>query len=97
MGRVFLRGVFVSGVVIFLFMICTVSAQTNTSEAGCININKATVEELQTLPGIGPIVAQRIVKHRENIGPFNSIEELKNIRGIGERRFELIKDKVCIE
>lgn len=63
---------------------------------GKININTASAEELQALPGIGPSYAQRIVEHREKNGPFKKVEDLLNVRGIGEKTFEKIRDRLTI-
>ena len=62
-----------------------------------ININTASAQELELIPGIGPVLSQRILKYRKDIGRFQSIEELKKISGIGEKRFEQIKDYVTVE
>ncbi|MBC7319612.1 ComEA family DNA-binding protein [bacterium] len=62
-----------------------------------ININTATAEELEELPGIGPTLANRIVSYREKNGPFKSIEDLMKVSGIGEKRFESIKDLIVVE
>lgn len=59
-----------------------------------ININTATKEELITLPGIGEILAQRIIDYRNTHGPFKSIEEVMKIKGIGEGTFNKIKNKI---
>ncbi len=61
-----------------------------------ININEATAEELQELPQIGETIAQRIVDYRTEHGPFSGISELMNVEGIGESRFEAIKDYVTV-
>lgn len=62
-----------------------------------ININTATAKELEELPGIGPALAGRIVSYRETNGPFKSIEEIKKVSGIGEKKFEAIKDLIVVE
>jgi competence protein ComEA len=59
-----------------------------------ININTATVEELDNLPGIGPTTAQKIIDYRTENGPFQRIEDLLNGSGIGPSTFELLKDLV---
>ena len=61
-----------------------------------ININTATAEELTELPRIGAVTAERIVKWREENGPFASTEELMNVQGIGERVYERIRPHVTV-
>jgi competence protein ComEA len=63
---------------------------------GKVNINTATAEELDTLPGIGPAFAQRIIEYREANGPFESIEGIINVSGIGDATFEKIKDRITV-
>ena len=64
---------------------------------GKININKATVKELQTLPGIESVIAQRIVDYRHEYGPFKKIEDLMQVKGIGKKRFEKIRNLITVE
>ena len=66
-------------------------------ESKLININKATQEELQILPGIGASIAVRIVEYREQNGKFKYIEDLKNVSGIGENKFENIKNLITVK
>ena len=64
------------------------------AEPGLININTATLAELQTLPGIGETFARRIIEYREANGPFQTVGELMNVDGIGEKRLEALWDLV---
>ena len=61
-----------------------------------ININTANKEKLSKLPGIGSLVAEKIIKYREENGEFESVEDLKNISGIGESKFNNIKDMLIV-
>jgi len=72
------------------------SSSGRAGSAGKININTALVEELDTLPGIGPAFAQRIVEYRETNGPFQSIEEITNVSGIGDATFQKFKDRISV-
>lgn len=61
-----------------------------------VNINTASLQQLMTLSGIGESKAQKIIKYREEIGAFNSIEDIKNVNGIGDSIFEKIKDNITV-
>ena len=63
---------------------------------GLVHINTADEKGLEALPGIGPVMAKRIVAYRKENGPFSSIEELKKVRGIGEVKFSRLKDKAAL-
>ena len=71
-------------------------AASNSNSSDMVNINTADAERLATLKGIGPALAQRIIEYREQNGPFKAIEEIKNVRGIGEKKFAAFKDKLAI-
>ncbi len=64
---------------------------------GKIDLNTASLEELDTLPGIGPVLAQRILDYRAKNGGFASVEEILNIQGIGEKTYAKIVDLVKVE
>ncbi len=61
-----------------------------------INLNTATLEQLQSLPGIGPASAKNILEYRNKAGKFNRIEEIINVKGIGEKKFLKIKDRLTV-
>lgn len=64
---------------------------------GKININTATEAQIALLPGIGPKLAAEIVSHRTSNGGFKTVEEIKTINGIGDKKFEKIKDFITVE
>ena len=61
-----------------------------------VNINLATDSQLQTIPGIGPVLAGRIVEYRAVYGPFSSVEELVNVKGIGEKTLEKMRPYITV-
>jgi competence protein ComEA len=65
------------------------------SPAGPIHLNTATAEELETIPGVGPVTAQRIIDFREQNGPFRSVDELDAVSGIGPKRLEQMRELVA--
>ena len=64
------------------------------SDGSRININTATSQELQTLPRIGPTLAQRIIEYRQTSGGFSTVDDLTNVKGIGEKTLEKIRDRI---
>jgi len=73
------------------------SAQASGGEvSGMVNINTASASELDTLPGIGETYAARIIEYREANGGFQSTEEIKNVKGIGDATYEKLKDKITV-
>ena len=72
----------------------TVPEETGPTEPTTVNINTATAEQLQTLPGIGPVLAQRILDYRDTYGSFRTVGDLMNVSGIGEKRLEAILDLI---
>jgi competence protein ComEA len=66
-------------------------AAAKPAPAGKVNLNTATAEQFTTLPGVGPKLAARIVEHRQKAGSFKSVQDLMNVKGIGEKNFEKIQ------
>lgn len=63
---------------------------------GPVNLNTATLAELQTLPGVGPVLAQRIVDYRDQHGPFATVADLRKVSGIGDARYNDLKARVTV-
>ena len=72
------------------------TSSDQTRPAGKININTASASQLDTLPGVGPAYAQRIIDYRGANGGFKSIDEIQNVKGIGPKTFEKLKDQITI-
>lgn len=79
------------------YIISSNNTKTNENSNGQkVNINNADESELDELPGVGPSTAQKIIQYRKENGKFKSIDELKNVSGIGEAKFQKIKDLICV-
>ena len=99
--------------VILLIPACARRTRRQTSAAGAqakdqsvvkrvelnprINVNTASASELETLPGIGRALAERIIEHREKFGPFRRPEHLIIVRGISDKRFRALRDLITVE
>ena len=72
------------------------SKTAQVTAATIVSLNKAGLDELQTVRGIGPALAERIMKYRDEHGKFEHVEDLVNVRGIGEAKFQKIKNQISI-
>ena len=70
--------------------------ENTAKDSSTININTATLEELDKLPGVGEATANKIISHREENGQFKNIEDIKNVNGIGDKKFENMKELICV-
>ncbi|MBI1745268.1 MAG: helix-hairpin-helix domain-containing protein [Acidobacteria bacterium] len=71
------------------------AVEKKTSQAK-VNINQAGSEQLVTLPGIGPAMAKRIIEHRTKNGPFKRVEDIMSVKGIGEKKFQKIRERLTL-
>ena len=69
---------------------------TKTTDVAKVNLNSATVEQLTSLPGVGSATAKLIIEYRTQVGKFSRIEELMNVKGIGEKKFEALKNYLTL-
>ncbi len=74
----------------------TTAASARAKEVKMVNINKAGLEELQGLRGVGPSLAGRILEYRNEKGPFKQIEDLSHVRGIGQAKLEKMRSQISV-
>lgn len=100
LSQVNLARVLVDGEQIYLSKESAVKSSSNRAKQrafnGAVHINRATVSEFDSLDGIGPVIAKRIVKYRETNGPFVDIADLQKVDGIGAKTFEKMKDRLSL-
>ena len=72
------------------------NATQSDSQGSKININTADLKQLDDIPGVGEATANKILSYRDENGEFKSIEEIKNVNGIGDKKFENMKDLICV-
>jgi competence protein ComEA len=71
-------------------------AVSGPSAGGPVNLNTATLDQLQTLPGVGPVLAQRIIDYREQHGGFATVADLQKVSGVGDARYNDLKNRVTV-
>lgn len=86
----------VLALVFFLVSLGVSFSQTSVPAKAKIDINTATSQELESLPRIGPKIAQRIIEFRTQNGNFRKIEDIMKVKGIGQKLFEQIKDRIVV-
>jgi len=84
------------GLAVAIVALALAPVQAQTTPKARVNINTAPASELETLPRIGPKVAQRIVDFRTKNGNFKKVEEIMKVQGIGEKVFDQIKDLITV-
>jgi competence protein ComEA len=73
------------------------NVETPANQVSLININSASPRELEQLPGVGKVMAERIVAHRQQYGPFRRAEHLMMVRGISDRKFREMRPRIVVE
>ena len=91
-----LAAVMMSGMFGVISYAQTSSASVNQVLPNPVNVNKASVEELQSVNGIGLVIAQRIAEYRQKNGAFEALEDLMDVQGIGQAKFERIKEQITL-
>jgi competence protein ComEA len=64
--------------------------------ASKVDLNRATMEELRTLPGVGDVLAQRMIERRTVHGPYRAVDDLRDVKGIGAKRLEILRPLVAV-
>lgn len=72
------------------------AGEASSSQPGKVNLNTATQGDLEALPGVGPVLAQRIIEYRRSHGGFRRVEDLRRVEGIGDHKFAALKDRVRV-
>jgi competence protein ComEA len=81
---------------ILAFMLCLSLPGMGLAAEGKIDLNVATAQQLEQLPGIGKEIAQRIVTYRQDMGPFKSVDDLTKVKGIGQAKLTKVKELLSI-
>ena len=83
--------------IVFQEIVAAPNKSANFAQGDLININTADEKELQKIRGVGAVIASRIIEYRTNNGLFKTVEEIKKVRGIGEKTFEKMKDSITVQ
>ncbi|MEE9218830.1 MAG: ComEA family DNA-binding protein [Acidobacteriota bacterium] len=84
------------GAVVVVSVLATLLAVAADADAARLDVNKASAQELEALPYVGPALAQRIVDFREAHGPFKSVDDLLKVQGIGEKILARLRSRVTV-
>jgi competence ComEA-like helix-hairpin-helix protein len=90
------RSILRIGVCLLLFLFAAVVVAKKKPPEKPVNINTATSEQLQTVPGIGPSTAQKILQMRKSYGPFKSVDDLLAVRGLGQKRLDKMRKYLTV-
>ncbi len=86
----------VGAIALTVAMLAMIGGAASAAESGLVDINQATIQELESLPQVGPALAKRIVDFRETHGAFKSVDDLLKVQGIGEKILAKLRDRVSV-
>lgn len=95
-ARLLFAALLAGGLTISPSPVVTAAGPDAKQEVAPVDVNSASVEELMSVPGIGQVVAQRIVEFREKNGPYKNIDELLKVQGIGEKSLAKLRDRLSV-
>ena len=96
LGALNLAGVLIDEQQVIVPSVGTEQGATMVESDGRVRLNGASASEIETLPGVGPVLAERIVAHRDAFGPFGEIEDLLDVSGIGEAKLAALREHVVV-
>lgn len=73
------------------------SSSVAVADVGLVDINRGSADDLRRLPGIGPVLAERVIRHRQEHGKFGSIHDIQNVKGIGAKRFAQLEPYIHVD
>jgi len=86
----------IGAIALTVAMLAMIGGAASAAESGLVDINQATIQELESLPQVGPALAKRIVDFRETHGAFKSVDDLLKVQGIGEKILAKLRDRVSV-
>ena len=96
LGALNLAGVLIDEQQVVVPSVGTVQGAATVESDGRVRLNGASASEIEALPGVGPVLAERIVAHRDAFGPFGEIEDLLDVSGIGEAKLAALRDHIVV-
>ena len=95
-ARLLFAAIIASGLMVAASPVVVAAGPDAKQEVAPVDVNTASVEQLMSVPGIGQVVAQRIVEFREKNGPYKSVDDLLKVQGIGEKSLAKLRDRISV-